>query len=70
MEKEVSIGQHSHMICGSERLVVFEPGHLGYWSAVWRPAGDCNIFSSLHRQVCGMLDETPVHLWKHNICIT
>lgn len=65
VEKEVSTGQHSHMTSGSERLIVFEPGHLGYWPAVRRPAGERNIFSSPHRQVCGMLDETPFHLWKN-----
>ena len=46
-------------------MVVFEPGHLGGWFAVWRPAGDCSIFSSSHRQVGGLLDEAPVHLWRH-----
>lgn len=67
MKEEVSSRQHSYMSCGSEKLVVFEPGDLSCWSAVWRPAGDCNIFSSLHCQVCGLLDETPVHLWKQSM---
>lgn len=70
VKEEVSTGQHSAVSCGREKLVVFEPGHLGCWPAVWRPAGDCNVFSSLRRQVCGLLDETPVHLWKHNMCVT
>lgn len=64
-EEEVSTGQHSWVGCGSEQVVVFEPGHLGGWFAVRRPAGDCRIFSSPHRQVGGLLDEAPVHLWRH-----
>lgn len=46
-------------------MVVFKPGHQCGWSALWRPAGDRDIFSHLHCQVCRMLGETPVHLWKN-----
>lgn len=69
LEEDVSTRQHSHMICGNVKLVVFEPRHLSCWSAVWRPADDCNIFSLLYCHVCRMLDEAPVHLWNHNTCL-
>lgn len=66
MEEEVSTGQQRLVRSGGEKLVVFEPGHLSCRSAVRRPAGDCDVFSSLHRLVDGLLDEAPVHFWKDN----
>lgn len=69
-EEEISTGQQSHMSFKGKKLVVFEPGYLSCWSAVWRPAGDCNIFSFHHCHVCWLLDETPVHFCKHNTSIT
>lgn len=65
VKEEVAILQQSHMICGSKWMVVFKPGHQCSWSAVWRSAGDRDIFSPPHCQVCRMLGETPVHLWKN-----
>lgn len=64
LEKEISTGKYSYMLSWNEKLVVFEPGHLSCWSAVWWPAGNCNISSLLHCHVCRMLDEVPVHVWN------
>lgn len=63
VEEKVPNWQQGYVSCGCEDLVVFEPGNLSCWSAVWRSAGDCNVLASLHCQVFGLLLKTPVHLW-------